>query len=98
MCFFVGYKYEGGYRVWDPKRRVVVESRDIVFFFEDGLPPPTLNEARLQQHDADEPAAQPAPDLIFEPPTPPNVRPTPQPAHTTGTPPDAAPEPTPQQQ
>ena len=20
MCFFVGYKYEGGYRVWDPKR------------------------------------------------------------------------------
>ena len=26
MCFFVGYKYEGGgYRVWDPKRRVVVE-------------------------------------------------------------------------
>ena len=28
MCFFVGYKYEGGgYRVWDPKRRVIVESR-----------------------------------------------------------------------
>jgi len=28
MCFFVGYKYEGGgYRVWDPKRQVVVESR-----------------------------------------------------------------------
>ena len=81
MCFFVGY------RVWDPKRRVVVESRDIV--------------ARLQQHDADGPAAQPAPDLILEPPTPPNVPPTPQPAatpHTTGTPPDAAPEPTPQQQ
>ena len=26
MCFFVGYKYEGGgYRVWDPKRQVVVE-------------------------------------------------------------------------
>src|SRR5882757_4515829 len=42
MCFFVGYKYEGGgYRVWDPKCRVVVESRVIVFF-EDGLPPPTL--------------------------------------------------------
>ena len=24
MCFFIGYRYErGGYRVWDPKRRVV---------------------------------------------------------------------------
>ena len=35
--FFVGYKYEGGgYRVWDPKRQVVVEFGDIVFF-EDGL-------------------------------------------------------------
>ena len=29
MCFFVRYKYkEGGYQVWDLKRRVVVESRD----------------------------------------------------------------------
>jgi len=29
MCSFVGYKHEeGGYTVWDPKRRVVVESRD----------------------------------------------------------------------
>jgi len=28
MCFFVGYKYGGGgYRVWDPKGKVVVESR-----------------------------------------------------------------------
>jgi len=37
-------KYDrGGYRVWDPKRRVVAESRDIVFF-EDGLPSPTLND------------------------------------------------------
>jgi len=28
VCFFVGYKYEGGsYRVWDPKRQVVVKSR-----------------------------------------------------------------------
>ena len=33
MCFFVGYKYNGrGYRVWVPKRRVVAESRDVVFF------------------------------------------------------------------
>ena len=45
MCFFVGYNYEGGgYRVWDPKKRVVVESRDILSF-EDGLPPPTLGAA-----------------------------------------------------
>ena len=30
MCFFVGHKYEGGrYRVWDPKRRLVVESREL---------------------------------------------------------------------
>jgi len=41
ICFFVGYKYEGGgYRVWDPRKGVVVESRDVVFK-EDGLPPPT---------------------------------------------------------
>ena len=34
MCFFVGYKYEGGgYQVWDPKRRVVVESRYLVFAY-----------------------------------------------------------------
>ena len=31
MCFFVSYKYGGGgYRVWDPKGKAVVESRDIV--------------------------------------------------------------------
>ena len=44
MCFFVGYKYAGGgYRVWVPNRRVVVESRDLdLDFFDDGLPPPTL--------------------------------------------------------
>jgi len=42
MCYFVGHKYDGGgYRVRDPKGRVVVESKDIVFF-EDGLPSPTL--------------------------------------------------------
>jgi len=42
MCFFVGYKYDGGYRVWDPKKRGFFESRDVVFF-EDGLPPPMLD-------------------------------------------------------
>jgi len=31
MYFFVGYKYDGGYRIWDPKKQVVVESRDVVF-------------------------------------------------------------------
>ena len=36
MCFVMGYKYSGGgYRVWDPEKRVVVESKDVVFF-EDG--------------------------------------------------------------
>ena len=69
MCFFVGYKYkEGGYQVWVPKRRVVVEFRDFVFF-EDGLPPPTLNGSRPQPADEDEPTAQPAPDCTTEPPT-----------------------------
>lgn len=30
MCFFGGYKYGGGgYRVWDPRKSVVVESRDV---------------------------------------------------------------------
>ena len=54
ICFFVGYKYEGGgYRVWDPKRRVVVESRDLIFF-EDGLLPPTLNDSRPQPIDEDD--------------------------------------------
>ena len=33
MCSFMGHKYDGGgYRVWDPKRRVAVEFREIVFF------------------------------------------------------------------
>ena len=57
MCFFVGYKYDGGYRVWDPKKRVVFESRDVVFF-EDGLPPPTLNQSTTRPEDAAEPAIQ----------------------------------------
>ena len=38
MGYFVGYEYGGGgYRVWDPKRRLVIESRDITFF-EDAHP------------------------------------------------------------
>jgi hypothetical protein len=45
----------------------VVESRDIVFFKE-GLPPPTLNEARRQQDVADvPPVVQPAPEHLLEP-------------------------------
>ena len=65
----MGYKYEGGgYRVWDPKRRVVVESKDLVFF-DDGLPPPTLNDSRSQLIDEDEPTTQPALDHITEPTT-----------------------------
>jgi len=32
MCFFIGYKFEGGgYRVCDPRKGVVVGSRDVVF-------------------------------------------------------------------
>ena len=45
MCFLVGYKYDGGgYRVWDLKKQGGVEFGDIVFFVEDGLPSPTLND------------------------------------------------------
>jgi len=58
ICFFVGYKYDGsGYRVWDPKRRVVVESRDIAFF-EDSLLSPTLNDLPPRPVDEDESVAQ----------------------------------------
>ena len=53
VYFFAGYKHEsGGDRVWDPKRRVVAESRDNAFF-DDGLPPPTLSQTRPLQ-DGDE--------------------------------------------
>jgi transposase InsO family protein len=63
MCFFVGYKYGGGgYRVWDPKRKVVVESRDITFF-EDGLPPPTLHQSATPADDADKPVVQQPPNI-----------------------------------
>jgi hypothetical protein len=60
-----------------PKRRVAVKSRDIVFF-EDGLPPPTLNEARRQQDDADVPVVQPVPERVLEPLTLPDAPRLPQ--------------------
>jgi transposase InsO family protein len=93
MCFFVGYKYEGGgYRVWDPKRRVVLESRDVVFF-EDGLPPPTLNNLSSQLVDDDEPVTQPVPKPIIEPATSPDaVNASAPPATAPTTLPEAAPE------
>ena len=51
MCFFVGYKYNGGgYKVWDLKRRVVAEH---CVFFEDGLPSPTLNDLPPRPVDED---------------------------------------------
>ena len=68
----------GGYQVWDLKRRVVVESRDLVFV-EDGLPPPTLNGSRPQPTNEDEPTAQSAPDYTTEPPTLPAARDAPAP-------------------
>ena len=66
MCFFVGHKYATGFGT--QKRRVVVEFRDLGFF-EDGLPPPTLNDSRPQPTNEDGPTAQPAPDHTTEPPT-----------------------------
>ena len=78
MCVFIGYKYGGGgYRVWDPRRSVVVKSRDVIFF-EDGLPTPTYRELAVQ---ADElfvqpslgcPAA-PVPSVATQPPVLPSV-------------------------
>jgi len=73
MCFFVGYKYEGGgYRVWDLKRQVVVESRDIIFF-EEGLPSPTLNNPPLRPVDEDEQVTPPTLDHNTSPTTPPDA-------------------------
>jgi hypothetical protein len=63
MLFFVGYKYGGGgYKVWDPKRRVVVESRHVIFF-EGGLPLPTLCEFASPTINDDKPIVQPPPDV-----------------------------------
>lgn len=30
-CIFVGYGDEFGYRLWDPHRKTIVRSRDVVF-------------------------------------------------------------------
>ena len=61
-----GYKYEGGYRAWNPKRRVVVESRDVTFF-EDGLPPRTLHELTTPPADDGELVVQSPPGVLTEP-------------------------------
>ena len=71
MCVFVGYKYGGGgYRVWDLRKSIMVETRDITFY-EDGLPPPTYRELATQADDADEPVMHaPVPSPAgFIPPT-----------------------------
>ena len=90
MCVFVGYKYGGsGYRVWDPRRSVIVESMDVVFF-EDGLPPPTYRESAAQtegglvQPSIGRPAT-PVPRVATQSPVLPSV-PLPVPA-TTAAPP-----------
>jgi len=73
MRFFVGYKYDGGcYRVWDPKRRVVVESRNIIFFV-DGLLSPTLNDLPPRPVDEDGSTAQLVLDHSIKPTTPPHA-------------------------
>ena len=60
-----GYKYEGGYWVWNPKRRVVVESRDVTF--EDGLPLRTLHEMTIPPADDGELVVQSSPGVLTEP-------------------------------
>lgn len=88
MCFFVGYKYGGGgYRVWDPKKRAVVETRDVIFF-EGRLPAPLLREAPTpttpaverptpQTPEFDNTPALPAPAPVFPPPLVPSSTPPP---------------------
>ena len=86
MCFFVWYKYEGGgYQVWDPKRRVVVESKYLAF----RSPPPTLNDSRPQPVDEDEPTVQPTPRHTTELPTLPAVSDAPAPILPTTASPEA---------
>ena len=48
-------------------------SLEILVFFEDGLPPPTLNDSHPQPADEDEPTTQPALDHTTEPTTLPAV-------------------------
>ena len=67
MCFVMGYKYSGGgYRVWDPEKRVIVKSRDVVFF-EDGLPSPPLHSSPTPNNDNDQPIVQQPPEHLCEP-------------------------------
>jgi len=67
MYSFVDYKYKrGGYRVWDPKRRVVIESRD-------GLLSPTLNDLPPRPVDEDESVKQSVLDHSIKPTTPPDA-------------------------
>jgi len=63
---------EGGYRVWAPKRRVVVESKEIIFF-EDGLLSPTLNDRPPRPFDEDESVIQLVLDHSVKPTTPPDA-------------------------
>ena len=73
MCFVVGYKYSGGgYRVWDPEKKVVVESRDVVFF-EDSLPSPPLHYSLTPNDDNDQAIIQQPPDHLCDP-TPVNAK------------------------
>ena len=73
MCFVVGYKYSGGgYRVWDPEKKVVVKSRDVVFF-EDGLPSPPLHSSPMPNDDDDQAIIQQPPDHLRKP-TPVNAK------------------------
>ena len=73
MCFVVGYKYSGGgYRVWDPEKKVIVKSRDVVFF-EDGLPSPPLHSSLTPNDDDDQAIVQQPPDHLRKP-TPVNTK------------------------
>ena len=58
MCFVVGYKYSGGgYRVWDPEKRVIIKSRDVVFF-EDSLPSPPFHSLLMPNDNDDQAIVQ----------------------------------------
>jgi len=73
MCYFVGCKYDGGsYRVWDPKRRVVPSPKTL-FFFEDGLLSPTLNDLPPRPVDDDESVTQHVLDHSIMPTTLPDA-------------------------
>jgi hypothetical protein len=75
MCIFVGYKYSGGgYRVWDLRKSVVVECRDITFF-EDGLPPPTFHNLASCPDNADKVLTKPRDNAPDEPLTIPATAP-----------------------